>query len=132
MASVSAFIKKAQHDACLMIVALFSIGLLLDAAHPPVLLAQGDNPPPQDMPFTLTGPIINHSPGKITVSGGQNMEFDVKYDSKTEIQHQDGSAAKDSEFKDGMEIHVKGLLTEAGDIIARKIVILAKEGSSKP
>ena len=82
------------------------------------------------MPFTVTGNIIDHSPGKITISGGQNMEFDVKYDSKTGIQHQDGSPAKDTELKVGIDIQVTGLLTEAGDIIARKIVIQAKAGSS--
>ncbi|HVA00991.1 MAG TPA: hypothetical protein VMV34_04960 [Terriglobia bacterium] len=82
------------------------------------------------MPFTVTGNIIDHSPGKVTISSGQNMEFDVKYDSKTEIQHQDGSPAKDSDLKIGIDIQVKGLLTEAGDIIARKIVIPTKAGGS--
>jgi hypothetical protein len=96
-----------------------------------LLSAQGTNPPPQDMPFTITGNIIDHSPGKITISGGQNMEFDVKYDAETEIQHQDGSPAKDSELKVGIDIQVKGFLTEAGDINAKKIIIETGAGGSK-
>jgi len=113
------------------VVALFSIGFGSFKTHSNALIAQGANPTPQDMLFTVTGNIIDHSPGKITLSSGQNMEFDVQYDSKTEIQHQDGSPAKDSELKVGIEIQVKGLLTEAGDIIAKKIVIQANAGTSK-
>jgi hypothetical protein len=129
---VSASVKRAKRLARLVVVALFLIGVGSSKTHPTLLLAQDTNPPPQDMPFTVTGNIIDHSPGKITISSGQNMEFDVKYDSKTEIQHQDGSPAKDSDLKIGIDIQVKGLLTEAGDIIAQKIVIQAKtEGSTK-
>ena len=122
------FIKRANKSACLVVVALMVIGL---SAFAPSLVAQNNNPPPADMPFTVTGKILYHSPGKITISGGQNMEFDVQYDSKTEIQHEDGSPAKDSELQQGIEIQVKGLLTEAGDIIAKKITIQAKAESSK-
>ncbi len=59
------------------------------------------------------------------------MEFEVRYDSKTEIQHQDGSPAQASDLKVGIEIHVKGLLNQAGDIIAQKIVIQTHAGSSE-
>jgi hypothetical protein len=121
-------VKRANRFACLVAVTLFSLGLGPFAA---CLIAQGNNPPPQDIPFTVEGKIIDHSPGKITLSSGQNMEFDVHYDSTTEIQHQDGSPAKASELKDGIQIRVKGTLTEAGDIIAKQITIQPKAGSSK-
>lgn len=109
-------------------VALLLLGLGSFATDVFALQAQGTNPPSQDIPFTITGKIIDHSPGKITISGGQNTEFNVQYDSKTEIQHQDGSPAKDAELKVGVDIEVRGLLTEAGDIIAKKIVIQGKSG----
>ncbi len=111
--------------------ALLAAALTLLGSSPEALFAQGSNPPPQDMPFTLTGSIIDHSPGKITVSGAANMEFDVRYDSKTEIQRRNGSAAAASDLKVGIDIQVKGSLTEAGVIIAKKIVIESSGGSSK-
>jgi len=128
---VRAFVARTNAFVFIVAIALLSITFVSLHAYPSVLFAQSGNPPPQDMPFTLAGKIIGHSPGKITVSGGQNMEFDVRYDSKTEIQYQDGSPAKANELKVGFEIQVKGLLTEAGDIIAKKIVIQAKAGGAE-
>lgn len=94
------------------------------------LIAQGNNPPPQNISFTVTGKITDCSPGKITVSSGQDMLFDVQYNSSTAIQHQDGTSANGSELKVGEHVRVVGLLTEAGDIIAKKIVIQSSAGSS--
>jgi hypothetical protein len=116
---------------CLALAAVFSTGAGSLKISPNILIAQGKNPPPQDISFTLTGKITDQSPGKITVSSGQNMQFDVQYNSQTEIQHQDGTSAKASELKIGVEVRVAGLLTEAGDIIAKKIVIQAKAGSAE-
>lgn len=59
------------------------------------------------------------------------MEFDVRYDAKTQIERRNGNAATASDLKVGIEIHVKGLLTQAGAIIAKKIVIESGGGSSK-
>ena len=125
------FAGSAKRLVWLSAVALFLVGLSSFKAYPAVLILQGNNPPSGDIPFTITGKIIDQSPGKVTLAGGQNMEFDVQYDSKTEIQHQDGSPAKASDLKVGIEIQVKGLLTEAGDIIAQKIVIQADTGGSR-
>lgn len=101
-------------------------------ACPAILFAQANNPPPQNVSFTVTGKITDRSPGKITVDGGQGMLFDVEYNSQTEIQRQDGSSAKPSDLKVGVEVRAEGVLTEAGDIIAKKIVIQASaKGSGK-
>ena len=84
---------------------------------------QGQNQPPQDISFSVEGTITEQSPGKLTVDSGQNMLFTVKYDSTTKIQHADGSAAKASDLRVGIKILAKGSLTEAGDVIARTIMI---------
>jgi hypothetical protein len=87
---------------------------------------QGQNPPPQDISFTVNGTITEESPGKLTVDSGQNMLFTVKYDSTTQLQHSDGSPAKASELLVGIKILAKGVLTEAGDVIAKTITIESK------
>ena len=91
---------------------------------------QGQNPPPQDISFSVDGTITEESPGKLTVDSGQNMLFTVKYDSTTQIQHDDGSPAKASDLRAGIKILAKGDLTEAGDVIAKKITI--EPGSKGP
>lgn len=85
----------------------------------------------QDVSFSVEGKISELSSGKITVDSGGNMNFEVRYDSKTEIQHKDGTPAKTSEFRVGMEIRAEGVLTESGDVIAKKIVLESEsKGSS--
>ena len=94
--------------------------------------AQGQNSPSQPIPFTLNGAITESSPGKLTVDGGQNMLFTVKYDSTTQIQFDGGGPAKASDLKVGVKILAKGVLTEAGDVIAKTITIeRGSKGSSK-
>ena len=88
----------------------------------PILAFQGQNPPP-DISFSVNGTITEKSPGKLTVDSGQDMLFTVKYDSTTQIQHQDGSPAKDSDLRVGVKILAKGDLTEAGDVVAKTITI---------
>ncbi|HVB29598.1 MAG TPA: DUF5666 domain-containing protein [Terriglobia bacterium] len=84
---------------------------------------QGQNPPPQNISFSVNGTITESSPGKLTVDSGQDMLFTVKYDSTTQIQHDDGSPAKASELQVGVKILAKGDLTEAGDVIAKQITL---------
>jgi hypothetical protein len=97
------------------------------------LASQGQNPPQQDVSFSVEGTISEKSAGKLTVDSGQNLLFTVKYDSNTQIQHDDGSGARASELRIGVKILAKGVLTEAGDVIARTITIEAKsKGRSKP
>jgi len=93
-------------------------------------LAFQDQKPPQDISFSVNGTITEKSPGKLTVDSGQNMLFTVTYDSTTQIQHDDGSPAKDSDLREGTKILAKGTLTEAGDVIAKTITIEA--GSKGP
>lgn len=106
------------------------LGLVMSGTSLKPLWAQGQNPPPQDISFSVNGSITEKSPGKLTVDGGQNMLFTVKYDSATQLQHKDGSPAKASELQVGIKIQAKGVLTEAGDIIAKKITI--ESGSKSP
>ena len=113
--------------------ALFVTALLLGLAALALplrgLALQGQNPPP-DISFSVNGTITEASAGKLTVDGGQNMLFTVKYDSTTQIQHKDGSPAKASDLRVGVKILAKGTLTEAGDVIARTITI--EPGSKGP
>jgi|GEM_PF-1298947 hypothetical protein len=98
-----------------------------------VLASQDQNPPQQDVSFSVEGTISEKSAGKLTVDSGQNLLFTVKYDSTTQIQHDDGSAAQASDLRVGVRILAKGVLTEAGDVIAKTITIEAKsKGHAKP
>lgn len=92
--------------------------------------SQGENPPQQDISFSVSGPITEQSPGKLTVDSGQNMLFTVKYDSTTKIEHEDGRPAQASDLHVGTKILAKGALTEAGDVIAKAITI--ESGSKSP
>jgi len=113
-------------------VAAILVGLVTFGASPKILAAQGQNPPPQNISFTVNGSITEAAPGKLTVDSGQNMLFTVTYDSTTQIQHDDGSPAKASDLRVGVKILAKGDLTEAGDVIAKKITIEpGSKGSSQ-
>ena len=94
------------------------------------LAFQNQEPPPQDISFSVNGTITEQSSGKLTVDSGQNMLFTVMYDSTTKIEHKDGSAAKASDLREGVKILAKGTLTEAGDVIAKTITI--ESGSKGP
>lgn len=111
-------------------VAAFLLGLSLLAIPICALSFQGENPPQQDISFSVSGPITEQSPGKLTVDGGQNMLFTVKYDSATKIDHEDGKPASPSDLRIGIRILAKGTLTEAGDVIAKTINI--ESGSKSP
>ncbi len=106
------------------------LSLIVFELPPAFLRAQGQNPPSQDISFSVSGTITERSPGKLTVDSGQDMLFTVKYDSTTQIQHHDGSPAKASELRVGIKILAKGVLTEAGDVIAKTITI--ESGSKSP
>jgi len=107
----------------LLLVFLTTLGMAEMAVT--VSASQGQN---QDIAFSVNGRITEQSAGKLTVDSGQNMLFTVKYDSSTKIRHKDGSPGKASELRIGTKIRAKGVLTEAGDVIAKTITI---ESSSK-
>jgi hypothetical protein len=113
-------------------VAAFLLGLGFLAIPICALSFQGENSPQQDISFSVSGPITEQSPGKLTVDGGQNMLFTVKYDSATKIDHDDGRPAQASDLRVGIKILAKGTLTEAGDVIAKTITIESgSKGSAK-
>ena len=85
----------------------------------------------EPMNFTLEGKINKVETGKFTVSSEGNIIFHVRYDDKTEIKHQDGSAGSSKDFRVGIQVKVEGDLTESGEIVARKIGI-EQETESKP
>lgn len=117
---------------CAVLVAALIVGFTTFGMSVKGSAAQGQNPPSQPISFTVNGKITEAAPGKLTVDGGQNMLFTVKYDSTTQIQKSDGSPAKGSDLKVGVKILAKGDLTEAGDVIAKKITIEAEtKGSAK-
>ncbi|HEX5410464.1 MAG TPA: DUF5666 domain-containing protein [Terriglobia bacterium] len=107
--------------------AVFVMAMLLGLGYLAIpicsLSFQRENPPPQDIAFSVSGAITEQSPGKLTVDGGQNMLFTVTYDSATTIEHEDGKAASPSDLRVGITILAKGSLTEAGDVIAKSITI---------
>ena len=112
-----------------LFVTMVLLGLVAMGMPFTTLALQGQNQPP-DISFSVSGNITEKSPGKLTVDGGQNMLFTVKYDSATQIQHSGGSSAKDSDLRVGTKILAKGTLTEAGDVIAKTITI--EEGPKGP
>jgi hypothetical protein len=79
--------------------------------------------------FTLEGKIAKVEAGKFTVSTEENIIFHVRYDEKTDIKHQDGTAGSSTEFKAKVRVKVEGDLMESGEIVAKKIEI---EQDSKP
>ena len=76
-----------------------------------------------DMNFTLAGKITDKSPGKLTISTGENMIFHVLYNDKTEIKKKDGSPGTGQDLHIGLTISVAGDLAENGEITAKKIAI---------
>ncbi|TAM79193.1 MAG: hypothetical protein EPN47_19485 [Acidobacteria bacterium] len=106
-----------------LFVTAFSLGLGFLAIPICTLSFQGQNPPSEDISFSVSGTITEESPGKLTVDGGQDMLFTVKYDSTTKIEHENGNPAKLSDLRVGVKILAKGTLTEEGDVIAKTITI---------
>jgi hypothetical protein len=121
--------KPARPICRILLVTVFLLGLVALGMPFNSFAFQGQNQPP-DVSFSVNGAITEASPGKLTVDSGQNMLFTVKYDSTTQIQHEDGSSAKASELRVGGRILAKGTLTEAGDVIAKTITI--ESGSKGP
>ncbi|HET7213642.1 MAG TPA: hypothetical protein VFL79_08640 [Terriglobia bacterium] len=121
MAEVSRTANPARR---LLFVAALLLGLAALVMPFRLVAFQGQNQPP-DISFSVNGTITEKSAGKLTVDSGQNLLFTVKYDSTTQIQHEDGSPAKDSDLREGTKILAKGTLTEAGDVIAKIITIEA-------
>jgi hypothetical protein len=85
--------------------------------------------PAQDY-FTLEGKITDKSPGKVTVSGGENIIFHVVYNEKTAIRKPDGSPATADDLHIGLTIAVAGDLADSGEIAAKTIDIKG-QGSGK-
>lgn len=71
--------------------------------------------------FNLEGKITEHTAGKLTVSGQDNMVFHVAYDEKTQIHRKDGSAGTPQDLKVGETIKVEGELNPAGLVEAHRI-----------
>jgi hypothetical protein len=129
VAGISKATGLGRHVFFVMVISA-GIGLLTNPVN--ALSFQSQNPPPQDISFSVSGNITEQSPGTLTVDSGQDMLFTVKYDSTTKIEHEDGSPAKASDLHVGIKILAKGTLTEAGDVIAKTITIEAgSKGPSK-
>lgn len=73
------------------------------------------------MNFALEGKITQQAPGKLTISTEENIIFHVRYDDKTEITLKDGSPGSAKDLRVGVRVRVEGELTEAGEVLARKI-----------
>jgi hypothetical protein len=86
----------------------------------------------EPMNFNLEGRITKLEESKFTVTTGENILFHVRYNDKTEIKQQDGSAASAKDFRVKMTVKVEGDLTESGEIVARKIEIQQEAGSKSP
>jgi hypothetical protein len=78
----------------------------------------------QESNFTLEGKVTQKSEGKLTVSTEENIIFHVRYDEKTDIRLKDGGQGSDKDLKTGLKVRVEGDLSESGDIVARKIMLL--------
>ena len=129
---MATFIRQTRPSCLVASATAFLIGFLTLGIPLNALGAQGQNSPSAPISFTVNGSITERSPGKLTVDGGQNMLFTVKYDSTTQIKDSDGKPAKASDLKVGVKILAKGDLTQAGDVIAKTITIQAEsKGSSK-
>jgi hypothetical protein len=87
--------------------------------------------PPQAMNFTLEGRINRLEPNKFTVSTEENIVFHVRYDEKTEIKRQDGSAGSAKDLRVGLRVKVDGDLTESGEIVAHQIEIQPEPGAKR-
>ena len=86
---------------------------------------------PQGMNFTVEGKVHSRAQNKLTLSTEANIIFHVRYDDKTEIKSEDGSAASAKDLRVGLNVRVDGDLTESGEIVAQKIVIQQKPAQKK-
>jgi len=87
--------------------------------------------PPQAANFTLEGKITQRSAGKLTVSTGENIIFHVRYDEKTEIRRPDGSQGYAKDLNVGVKVKVEGDLSDAGEVIAQKILLQKNDDSPR-
>jgi hypothetical protein len=88
-------------------------------------------PRAQGMNFTLEGKITRQSPGRLTVTTGENIIFRIRYDEETKILRKDGTAGSEKDLRVGATIRVEGDLTESGEVVALKIEVQA-EPPAKP
>jgi hypothetical protein len=93
-------------------------------------LPSATSSPADDMNFTLEGKITDKSPGKLTVSSGENIIFHVVYNEKTAIKKKDGNPGTPDDLRTGVTIAVAGDLAESGEISAKTIDIEG-EGEGK-
>ena len=100
--------------------ALFTLGACVWLA--PSVAAR----PPQNPSFDLEGTITRQSPGKLTISSGENIIFHVTYNDKTTILEADGSRGSERDLKVGVQVHIVGELEESGEVQAQKIEIVGK------
>ncbi|MBZ5670940.1 MAG: DUF5666 domain-containing protein [Acidobacteriia bacterium] len=85
----------------------------------------------QDMNFTLEGRISSLTANKLTLSTEENIVFHVQYDEKTEIRKKDGSPGTAKDLRVGLRVGVAGDLTEAGEVIAKRIEIQTEATQKK-
>lgn len=82
--------------------------------------------PPENPSFDLEGTITHQSPGKLTISSGENIIFHVTYDDKTAILQADGKRGSERDLRVGIMVHILGELEESGEVKAQKIEIESK------
>ena len=114
----------------ILLIALFLCVLQFPISTQASLPSAVPAPTGDDMNFTLEGKITDRSPGKLTVSTGDNMIFHVVYNDKTEIKKPDGNPGTAQDLHIGIRISVAGDLAESGEITAKKIEI-EPQGSGK-
>ena len=76
------------------------------------------------MNFTMEGKINTLGQNKLTLQAEDNIIFHVSFDDKTEFKSDDGGPASSKDLSVGLTIRVEGDLTESGEIVAQRIVIL--------
>jgi hypothetical protein len=78
----------------------------------------------QANPFTVEGKVNTLGQNKLTLREEENIIFHVRYDDKTEFKSDDGSPADSKDLRVGLRVRVEGDLTESGEIVAQRIVLL--------
>ena len=78
----------------------------------------------QAMNFTMEGKINTLGQNKLTLQAEDNIIFHVSFDDKTEFKSDDGGPASSKDLSVGLTIRVEGDLTESGEIVAQRIVML--------
>ena len=81
----------------------------------------------QAMSFTVEGKVNTVGQNKLTLNSEENIIFHVSYNEKTEFKSDDGSPASSKDLRRGLWIRVEGDLTESGEIVAQRIVLLKKK-----